>query len=76
MKVKAVVDGDTLKLKEHLTFKTKEFEISIPDEYLQTEEETEGGTFLRSLWETIGEFPGRNRDLKGEWRKHLEERYG
>jgi len=76
MKVKAIVEGSTLKLKTPLKFKTNEFEINIADEYLQKEEKTAGIKFLNSLWETIGDFPEENVNWKGEWYKHLEDKHG
>ena len=76
MKVKAVIDGNTIKLKEPLNFKMKEFEIDIPDEYLQREKKTEGRKFLELLWETIGKFPENNIDWKNEWHKYIEEKHG
>lgn len=76
MKVKAVIDGDAIKLKEPLHFKVKEFEVDIPDDYIQKEEKTEGTNFLESLWGTIRQFPEKNIDWKNEWYKHSEEKHG
>ncbi|GAX61885.1 hypothetical protein SCALIN_C28_0087 [Candidatus Scalindua japonica] len=76
MKIKAIVEGSTLKLNTPIKFKTNEFEINIADEYLQREEKMAGIEFLDSIWETIGDFPEGNMNWKEEWQKYLEDKHG
>lgn len=74
MKVRVVVKGNTLLLKDKLEFNREEIEIEIPEEYLQKGEKSKKG-FCESIRETIDIFPESPPDWKKEWHKHLEEKY-
>jgi|GEM_PF-6808944 len=76
MKTKAIVKDNILWIEEPIKFKQREIELEISDDYIQTEEKSEGKTFLQSIWDSINEFPDSPIDWKKEWHKHLEEKYG
>lgn len=75
MKVKAILKGNVLWIKSQVKLKQDEVEINLPDEYIESLEESKGKRFLGDIWDTVNRFPKSDINWKEEWYKHLEKRY-